>query len=357
MPKMSSSYSDLAWFLLNPIFWIPAIAIAVVLIKRKKAEKEYKGGSYYQITKLPYKSVRRNIGRFGEYLIYQYLKFFEANGAKFLFNVYIPKKNGETSEIDVLMICAKGIFVFESKNYSGWIFGSESNRYWYQTLPSRSGWCNEKSFYNPIMQNRSHIKHLKAFLGEQLPMWSIIAFSDRCTLKDVEVTSEDVYVINRCNAAYVINSICSRYSQDLLSADDIIKVYDKLYVYTQVDDAVKAKHISDIKMNIERPTAAPKASADKLVHTGVDNISAVSHFETENPEPQFAEEGTKEPEHNQNADSSERQTLKCPRCGGELILRTATRGVNAGKQFYGCSNYPKCRYIGNISTGSEQTEN
>lgn len=37
-------------------------------------------------------------------------------------NIYVPY-NGKTSEIDVLMIREKGIFVFESKNYSGWIFG------------------------------------------------------------------------------------------------------------------------------------------------------------------------------------------------------------------------------------------
>ena len=38
----------------------------------------------------------------------------------------------------------------------------------------------------------------------------------------------------------------------------------------------------------------------------------------------------------------------CPRCGGKLVLRTAKKGTNAGKQFYGCSNYPSCRYIRNI---------
>ena len=35
----------------------------------------------------------------------------------------------------------------------------------------------------------------------------------------------------------------------------------------------------------------------------------------------------------------------CPKCGGELVLRTAKRGQNVGKQFYGCSNFPKCRYV------------
>ncbi len=38
----------------------------------------------------------------------------------------------------------------------------------------------------------------------------------------------------------------------------------------------------------------------------------------------------------------------CPRCGNKLVLRTAKRGANLGNQFWGCSSYPKCKYIGNI---------
>lgn len=38
----------------------------------------------------------------------------------------------------------------------------------------------------------------------------------------------------------------------------------------------------------------------------------------------------------------------CPKCGLELVLRTAKRGVNQGKQFYGCLGFPKCRYTREI---------
>jgi restriction system protein len=34
----------------------------------------------------------------------------------------------------------------------------------------------------------------------------------------------------------------------------------------------------------------------------------------------------------------------CPECGGELVLRTARRGPNPGQEFWGCSNYPKCKF-------------
>ena len=32
----------------------------------------------------------------------------------------------------------------------------------------------------------------------------------------------------------------------------------------------------------------------------------------------------------------------CPKCEREMVLRTARRGSNAGRQFWGCPNYPRC---------------
>ena len=36
---------------------------------------------------------------------------------------------------------------------------------------------------------------------------------------------------------------------------------------------------------------------------------------------------------------------RCPKCGGDMILRTARSGANQGGKFWGCSNYPRCRGI------------
>lgn len=44
-------------------------------------------------------------------------------------------------------------------------------------------------------------------------------------------------------------------------------------------------------------------------------------------------------------DENELKIHICPKCGALLILRTAKKGIKLGQQFYGCSNYPKCRYI------------
>lgn len=48
---------------------------------------------------------------------------------------------------------------------------------------------------------------------------------------------------------------------------------------------------------------------------------------------------------------------KCPRCGAEMVIRTARRGKNKGNQFYGCSNYPRCKYTLNINEEPENVVN
>lgn len=44
----------------------------------------------------------------------------------------------------------------------------------------------------------------------------------------------------------------------------------------------------------------------------------------------------------QNESSTSRSL--CPECGSDLVIRTAQRGRNVGKQFMGCSGFPRCRY-------------
>lgn len=39
------------------------------------------------------------------------------------------------------------------------------------------------------------------------------------------------------------------------------------------------------------------------------------------------------------------EAKKCPACGGDMVLRKASKGQNAGNEFWGCSNYPKCKKI------------
>ena len=274
-------------------------------------------------------SLKRNLGFYGEYLTYKQLKSLEKIGARFLFNVYLPKNDGKTTEIDIIMICPKGLFVFESKNYSGWIFGNENRDNWYQTLPKSRGTSHKERFFNPIIQNRSHIQHLRAFLGEQslLPMSSIIVFSNRCTLKNIQISSSDVYVIKCNNVISVVLSILNNIPIDILTEDTVTEIYNMLYPYTQVNESVKKEHINNFPSDTKNQSAY-RIPAPICPPTDTSVVTELPITENKIANSQF---------------------LKCPICNGNLILRTTKRGKNTGKQFYGCSNFPMCRYTRNIN--------
>lgn len=159
------------------------------------------------------------------------VKFFGRDG-KVLRNIYVPKNNGETSEIDVAFITQKGIFVIESKNYSGWIFGDEKSVYWTAMLPNKQ----KNRFYNSIRQNKTHIKWLGQYLSEDIPLFSIIAFSERCELKKVAVESADVSVIKRDRIYATVRNIWDN-AEDKLDESKVNGIYRKLEVLTNVDKA------------------------------------------------------------------------------------------------------------------------
>ena len=226
--------------------WPFVVMLMMLIVFFVIKDIRYKSGAYYKITKNSYFKIARDKGKHGEYLTYKYLRHMEGYGAKFLFNAYIPKPDGTTTEIDVLMICPKGIFVFESKNYSGWIFGDESRATWYQTLPRGRGRSHKEHFLNPLMQNGEHIKHLQRYVDGDIPIRSVIVFSDRCKLKNVQIQSKNVFVINRYDIAYVIASFYD-HNPTVLQKEEILKIYDDLYPFTQVEEKVKEAHVANIR--------------------------------------------------------------------------------------------------------------
>lgn len=65
--------------------------------------------------------------------------------------------DGSTTQIDHILICTKGVFVIETKHYSGWIYGDAKQKQWMQILFKK-----RSRFQNPIHQNYKHIKAVQA---------------------------------------------------------------------------------------------------------------------------------------------------------------------------------------------------
>lgn len=215
-----------------------------------------------------------NAGQFGEFATEYALTNKNLDGELVVLkNIYVPTQ-GKTTEIDLLMIHEKGIFVFESKNYSGWIFGSADQLNWTQSLQNG----DKNKFYNPILQNRTHIKALAAFLEKPVSEFvSYIVFSERCTLKKVPADTSDVIIVRRPDMLKKLKATLKT-TPTKYTFNDIQDIAKKLQPLTNKDDAEKQQHIINI----------------------------------------------------QN---------KCPFCGGELTLRNGKYG-----RFWGCSNYPKCKF-------------
>lgn len=187
------------------------------------------------------------MGRRGERLCESELRWVRLLGRKgtVLRNAYVPKRGGGTSEIDVLFVTRKGVFVIESKNYSGWIFGSEGQRYW--TAVQKGG--RKDRFYNPVMQNASHVKWLREFLADGTPLFPIVAFSERCELKKVEVEHGGA-VIKRDRLYATVRRIWDA-SPDALSEEQVADVVSRLEPLTRVDAEAKREHVAAIRWRFE----------------------------------------------------------------------------------------------------------
>ncbi len=185
----------------------------------------------------------QNDGQYGEYLTKYALGNDNLSGyLKILCNIYVPYK-GKTSEIDILLLHEKGIYVFESKNYSGWIFGSENNTKWTQCLKNKQKY----QFYNPIMQNRTHINALSNFLKISKEQFkSYIIFSERCELKKVPQNCEEYIIIQRNRLLNTLRNELK--NRDIIySKQKIDELYNILFPLTQVSKEEKQKHIESIK--------------------------------------------------------------------------------------------------------------
>ncbi len=118
-------------------------------------------------------------GWIGEFEINLITKLFlDKNTYHLIKNVTLPVDGG-TTQIDHIIISIFGIFVIETKNMRGWIFGKEEDAYWTQKIFRQS-----QKFQNPLRQNYKHIKTLSEVLGiSGDKMRSVVVFTGDSTFK------------------------------------------------------------------------------------------------------------------------------------------------------------------------------
>lgn len=217
---------------------IIVISIFILILILHKYIKYYlfKKSIYYLETKNPYRRTIKDKRLYEEYLIINELSKLPGN-SKFIINAYIPSPTGKITEIDIIFIHETGIYVIELKDYSGWIYGNEENNYWIQILENKEKY----SFYNPILQNQAHIKILQNELHfiDCRSFLSLIIFSERCTLKKLDIYSPNIIVLKKNKLIrYFKKSI--EQSERLFAPSEINHAYLQLKQYTTISRTKKS---------------------------------------------------------------------------------------------------------------------
>lgn len=227
-----------AWILAGICWSVVLVLIILIFIKERKLIINYIKSDYRKESKIKYSQLHEK-GTYGEFLTFVELEKFQHH-KKIVVNPYLPRRDKTTSEIDLVFINATGIYVIESKNFSGSIYGKESDFNWTQFL----GKWKKPTFYNPIKQNDTHIKVLQNNLDlpKNISIFSIIIFSDKCKLKVVSSTPviHRKDLINEINEAYKMN-------KHILTDSQIDEIYKQLKKYTNASKKVKKQHIQNIK--------------------------------------------------------------------------------------------------------------
>ena len=141
-----------------------------------------------------------------------------------------------TTQIDHLYVSRYGIFVVETKNYAGWIYGDAEQKQWTQVL-----YQQKYRFYNPLKQNETHIKALAYLL--KLPMdkfHSIVVFVGEAELK----TALPDNVLQGAD----ISGYVRRFRRSLLSQAQVDEIYATLsHKRYRATAAKKRRHVRDVQ--------------------------------------------------------------------------------------------------------------
>jgi len=226
-------------------------------------------------------------GKFGEWVVNYSLK---KRLSKDIYTVFksmvVEKTKTKTTQIDHIVLSEYGIFVVETKNMKGRIYGKEEDKSWRQGL----GKVYFK-FQNPIKQNYKHIKYLMNLLNvqDESIFKSVIVFIGDSTFK-TEMPKNVTHA--RGGAEYILT-----FSEKIVSPEDL-EVYKSI-----IEKEIKTQSLS------------------KTINHNK-NVKTLSK---------------------ENEALDEKYGCECHKCGEEMVVRTVRKGQNKGKKFLGCSTFPKCR--------------
>ncbi|KGR90832.1 NERD nuclease [Ureibacillus massiliensis 4400831 = CIP 108448 = CCUG 49529] len=188
-------------------------------------------------------------GELGEYKIDIQLDQFPKN-YKHISDLMIQNTYSSTgySQIDHMMITPYGIFVIETKNYQGTIYGGKNRKTWL---------VNGKfKMMSPLVQNYGHIQAIKNSIDLKYHEFfiSMVSFTKRCTFKideelrkiqSNELVVYDIELTEFINRKVAINKLVHK--KPILSDQDIESIYNTLLDANISDSEIRKQHVENIK--------------------------------------------------------------------------------------------------------------
>lgn len=176
-------------------------------------------------------------GRRGERITSEILDEYLKNNYGFkIDDVIVMGNNGKTSQIDHILFTTHGIFVIETKNIEGRIYGSIEQKYWTQVTNS----YNKYQKYSPVFQNKTHVYRIKSLLKLRYGVYSCVVFTKNNTdyLKGCEQC-----VHNACDLLNYLNSK----TEIIFKKEAVQQMYLKINDFKTNPRISEEEHIQNIR--------------------------------------------------------------------------------------------------------------
>lgn len=165
-------------------------------------------------------------------------------------NIILPSNNG-TTQIDHLIVSVYGLFIVETKNKNGWIFGTEEQPTWTQSIYGR-----KYSFQNPLRQTFRQKKVLSEFLNlDESNIYTLVYFVGNCKFR----TKIPDNVINSGVGRYI-----KQFRNQILSDEDVNQVIKVIKKHLSESSFSKTDHIRSLRERHSSDTICPKCGSNLI---------------------------------------------------------------------------------------------
>ncbi len=273
-----------------------------------------------------------------------------------LHDICIMDPDGNTAQIDYIVITQLKIVFIECKNLFGNIEINSKGDF-IRTI-EYAGRRYKEGIYSPITQNERHMlvyKNARSaekgfFMRLGFEHWfdsnhkSLVVMANPKTVVNDRYAKKEVK--NQVIRADQLISVLKNMKSDIkTSKKDMLDLGQSILSMNIEDRKDYIEKFRELKEEVDNSNQTTILDVDAINNNSKNDCTDDASIETTS----YTDEPLKANDILPEFQDFNPNDMICPRCGHKLVLRTATKGANKGNQFWGCSNFPKCRYIANVN--------